>query len=60
MSKRITVCFNGRKILTKINEGQTVDQFLNQINEKHKTTFNHVWLSENGNEGEIEGIYLLF
>lgn len=57
MSKRVTVYTRGRKVLTKINEGLTVEQFLNQINQKNNTYYKHIWLSETGDEGEIDGIF---
>lgn len=60
MSKRVTVYFLGRKVLTKINEGQTSEQLLTQINQKYNSIFKHIWLSLDGNEGEIDGILFFF
>ena len=56
MSKRVTVCFDGRKILTKITEGESVQHLLDQINAKHNKAFTHVWLSESKAEGEIDDL----
>lgn len=59
MSKRVTVCFDGRKILTKIVDGETVQHFLDQINSKHNKSFKHIWLSHSKVEGEIDDLDVL-